>query len=41
MGSPDLVRMHIRNLRRKIEPDSGKPQFILTVSRHGYTIASD
>lgn len=41
MGSPDLVRMHIKNLRRKIEPDSGKPQFILTISRHGYTIAKD
>jgi DNA-binding response OmpR family regulator len=41
MGSPDLVRMHIKNLRRKIEPDSGNPQFILTISRHGYTIAKE
>jgi DNA-binding response OmpR family regulator len=41
MGSTDLVRMHIRNLRRKIEPDSRKPRFILTISRHGYTIAKD
>ena len=40
-GSPDLVRVHIRNLRRKIEPDSSQPRFILTVSRHGYTIALD
>ena len=38
-GSPDLVRMNIKNLRRKIEPDSGNPQFILTISRHGYAIA--
>jgi DNA-binding response OmpR family regulator len=40
-GSPDLVRMHIRNLRIKIEPDSSRPRFILTVPRHGYTIALD
>lgn len=40
-GSPDLVRMHIRNLRLKIEPDSSHPRFILTVPRHGYTIAED
>jgi len=40
-GSPDLVRMHIRNLRLKIEPDSSQPRFILTVPRHGYTIALD
>jgi two-component system response regulator RpaA len=39
VGSPDLVRMHIKNLRRKIEPDSSKPRFILTIFRHGYTIA--
>lgn len=40
-GSPDLVRMHIRNLRLKVEPDSREPQFILTIPRHGYTIAVD
>lgn len=40
-GSPDLVRMHIKNLRHKIELDSQNPQFILTVSRHGYTIAKE
>ncbi len=40
-GSPDLVRMHIKNLRRKIEPDSSNPRFILTIPRHGYTIASE
>lgn len=38
-GSPDLVRMHIRNLRLKVEPDSSDPRYILTVPRHGYTIA--
>lgn len=40
-GSPDLVRMHIRNLRLKVEADSRTPQFILTVPRHGYTIANN
>lgn len=40
-GSPDLVRMHIRNLRLKIEPNSSRPKYILTVPRHGYTIASE
>ena len=39
-GSPDLVRMHIRNLRLKIEPDSRHPRYILTVPRHGYTIST-
>jgi DNA-binding response OmpR family regulator len=40
-GSPDLVRMHIKNLRQKIEPDSREPQFIITIPRHGYTIAKE
>jgi two-component system, OmpR family, response regulator RpaA len=35
-GSPDLVRMHIKNLRSKIEPDPRNPTFIQTVPRHGY-----
>ncbi|NOZ07091.1 MAG: response regulator transcription factor [Chloroflexi bacterium] len=37
-GSPDLVRMHIRNLRAKVEPDPRQPVYIRTISRHGYTI---
>jgi len=37
-GSPDLVRMHIRNLRAKVEPDPRQPAYIRTISRHGYTI---
>ncbi len=40
-GSPDLVRMHVRNLRLKIEPDTRNPRFLLTVPRHGYTIATE
>jgi DNA-binding response OmpR family regulator len=38
-GDPALVRMHVRNLRTKIEPaDAEEPVFIRTVSRRGYTI---
>ncbi|MBN2555758.1 MAG: response regulator transcription factor [Anaerolineales bacterium] len=38
-GSPDLVRVHIKNLRNKIEVDSSNPSFICTVKGHGYTVA--
>jgi two-component system alkaline phosphatase synthesis response regulator PhoP/two-component system response regulator RpaA len=38
-GSPDLVRMHIKNLRNKIEADPSHPEFIITVPRRGYTMA--
>lgn len=40
-GSPDLVRMHIRNLRNKIEDDPSNPHYILTIPRRGYTIATE
>jgi DNA-binding response OmpR family regulator len=40
-GSPDLVRVHIKNLRERIEPDPHDPQFIQTVAGYGYTIRSD
>jgi DNA-binding response OmpR family regulator len=39
-GSPDLVRVHIKNLRSKIEMDPSKPKFIRTIKGHGYTIPS-
>jgi DNA-binding response OmpR family regulator len=35
-GSPDLVRMHIRNLRSKIEPNPQRPIYIKTIPRQGY-----
>lgn len=38
-GDPALVRMHIRNLRAKIEPPGAqKPVYIRTISRHGYMV---
>lgn len=40
-GSPDLVRVHIKNLRERIEPDPHDPQFIQTVAGYGYTVRSD
>jgi DNA-binding response OmpR family regulator len=40
-GSPDLVRVHVRNIRERIEDDSSDPQFLRTVPGHGYTISPD
>lgn len=37
-GSPDLVRVHIKNLRERIEADPRLPEFICTVPGYGYTI---
>ncbi len=37
-GSPDLVRVHIKNLRERIEDDPGEPKFIRTVPGFGYTV---
>ena len=38
VGSPALVRVHIRNLRQKIESDPARPMFLQTVRGHGYTV---
>ncbi len=37
-GSPDLVRVHIKNLRERVEADPRSPTFIQTVPGHGYTV---
>jgi DNA-binding response OmpR family regulator len=37
-GSPDLVRVHIKNLRERIELDAKAPAFIETIPGYGYTI---
>jgi DNA-binding response OmpR family regulator len=40
-GSPDLVRVHIKNLRERIEADPKAPAFIETVPGFGYTIRNN
>ena len=40
-GSPDLVRVHIKNLRNRIESDPLAPAFIETIPGYGYTIRQD
>lgn len=37
-GSPDLVRVHIKNLREKVEVNPSTPEYIVTVPGHGYCI---
>jgi len=37
-GSSDLVRVHIKNLRMRIEEDPTCPAFIETIPGYGYTI---
>lgn len=37
-GSPDLVRVHIKKLRDRIETNPAQPQFIRTIQGFGYTI---
>lgn len=39
-GSPDLVRVHIKNLRAKTEVDPSQPKFIRTIKGHGYTVTA-
>lgn len=39
-GDPALVRMHVKNIRDKIETEPRWPRFLRTVSRHGYTIVA-
>jgi DNA-binding response OmpR family regulator len=39
-GSTELVRVHIQNLRKRIEIDPANPRFIQTVPGYGYTIKS-
>jgi len=37
-GSPDLVRVHIKNLRERVEENPRAPKFIRTVPGYGYTV---
>ncbi len=40
-GSPDLVRVHIKNLRERVEDDPRQPIFIRTVPGYGYTVGPE
>jgi DNA-binding response OmpR family regulator len=40
IGDPTLVRMHVRNIRTKIEKDPRRPRLLRTVGRLGYTVAA-
>ena len=40
-GSPDLVRVHVKNLRELVELDPRTPTFIRTVPGYGYTVTID
>jgi DNA-binding response OmpR family regulator len=40
-GSPDLVRVHIKNLRERVEVDPKTPLFIKTVPGYGYTVSAE
>ena len=39
-GSPDLVRVHVKNLRKRVEDNPSAPTFIRTVQGHGYTVSN-
>lgn len=41
MGTTDLVRVHVKNLREKIEPDPQRPRYIRNIPRRGYAVAGD
>lgn len=38
VGSPDLVRFHVRSLRKKLEADPEHPTCLVSVPHHGYMI---
>jgi DNA-binding response OmpR family regulator len=40
-GSPDLVRVHVKNLRELVEVDPRTPTFIRTVPGYGYTVGPE
>ena len=40
-GNSSLVRMHVLNVRRKIEQDPSNPTLLCTIPRHGYTVSAD
>jgi DNA-binding response OmpR family regulator len=40
-ASADLVRVHIKKLRERIERNPNSPTFLITMGRYGYMISED
>ena len=40
-GMPDLVRVHVKNIRDKIEPDPRNPIYVRNILRRGYLVPSN
>jgi len=40
-GYERTIDAHVKNLRRKIEPEPGRPRYVLTVHGVGYRFADD
>ncbi len=40
-GMPDLVRVHVKNIRAKIEPNPRKPIYLRNILRRGYLVTAD
>lgn len=38
-GTPDLVRVHVKNIRQKIEPVPERPIYIKNIKRRGYVVS--
>jgi len=41
MGTTDLVRVHIKNIRDKIEADPARPKYLRNIPRRGYAVFSE
>lgn len=40
-GTPDLVRVHVKNIRQKIEPLPQKPVYLKNIKRRGYIVSGN
>jgi DNA-binding response OmpR family regulator len=38
-GESHSLRAHVANLRRKLEPDAGRPRYLIDIRRRGYRLA--
>jgi two-component system response regulator ResD len=40
-GYERVIDQHVKNLRRKLEPDPSRPRYVTTVRGYGYTLSAD